>query len=150
MEERKAANNQALTSILNKNAPYFELTDLRGKKWSLKKLEGKVVVLNFWFTMCIPCIKEIPDLNRLVQNFNNKDVIFLGLTFNNKDQIKKFLTKHPFDYMLIPGSQDTDKKYNISSWPTSIVIDKNGRIKKMISSGENIYEELKNEINSLL
>jgi peroxiredoxin len=150
MDERKAANNQALSSMLNKNAPEFELTDLQGKKWSLKKLQGKVVVLNFWFTTCIPCIKEIPDLNTLVQDYKDKNVVFLGLTFSNKDQVKKFLTKHPFDYTLLPGSQEIDKKYNISSWPASIVIDKNGMIKKIISSSENIHEELKNEISSLL
>jgi peroxiredoxin len=149
-EERDAANNKLLFSLLDKSAPEFELTDVQGKKWSLKKLRGKVVVLNFWFTTCIPCINEIPELNSLVQNYKDKDVVFLGLTFNTKDQVKKFLTKHPFDYTLLPGSEEANKKYNISSWPASMVIDKNGTIKKIINSSENIHEELKNGISSLL
>ena len=150
MEEKDTATNQALLSMLNKNAPEFELIDLQGKKWSLKKLQGKVVVLNFWFTTCVPCIKEIPDLNSLVHDYKDKDVVFLGLTFSNKDQVKKFITKHPFDYILLPGAQDVNKKYNISSYPASMVIDKNGKIKRIINSSESIHQELTKEINSLL
>ena len=150
LEEISTAKDQALFSLLNKNAPEFELTDLQGKKWSLKKLQGKVVVLNFWFTTCIPCINEIPELNSLVQDYKDKNVVFLGLTFSTKDQVKKFLIKHPFDYTLLPGSEEANKKYNVSSWPASMVIDKNGVIKKIINSSENIHEELKNGISSLL
>jgi len=150
MEDKKKLNDQVMTSMLNKNAPDFELSDLQGERWSLKKFKGKVIILNFWFTTCIPCIKEIPELNKLVDEYDPKNVVFLGLTFNNSDQVRKFLTKHPFKYTLFPASKEVDKKYNISSWPASIVIDRDGKIKKIIYSSDKIHDELKNEINPLL
>ena len=147
---RDKENEKALTTLLNKPAPDFKLTDLKGKQWSLKELRGKIVVLNFWFTSCIPCIKEMPELNKLAEAYNSREVIFLGLTFNSKEQVQLFLKKYKFDYTLLTGSHDVDDKYHITSWPTSIVIDKKGDIKKIVLSDPNISEELKAVIDTLM
>lgn len=149
MEERKIAQNQTFNNMLNTMAPDFELKDLQGNSWSLKSFQGKVVVLNFWFISCAPCIQEMPELNKLVKTFENKDVVFLGLTFNNQKQVEGFLTKRVFDYKLLPNSKEVDKKYNIQSWPTSMVIDQKGFIKMIIQSSPKIKEELENAINKL-
>lgn len=125
-KEMDAERKNIFTAMFNKPAPVFALTDLHGKRWSLEELRGKVVVLNFWFTSCAPCIQEMPGLNALVQDYKGKDVVFLALTYNTREQVTSFLRKRSFDYTLLPDSKDVDKKYNVSSWPTSIVIDKKG------------------------
>ncbi|GGH72920.1 peroxiredoxin [Filimonas zeae] len=146
---RQEASKLAYDAMLNKPAPDFELKDLQGNSWSLKALRGKVVVLNFWFTTCAPCIQEMPDLNELVKTYENRNVVFLGLTFNDAARVNRFLQNHSFTYTLLPGSGEVDKKYHIASWPISIVIDKEGNIQKLVSSMPNIREELAGAIDAL-
>lgn len=140
---------QAFAAMLNKPAPDFGLKDLQGNRWSLKELRGKIVVLNFWFTSCAPCIQEMPDLNQLVQSYESKNVVFLGLTYNDAKQVNTFLQKRSFSYTLLPDSREVDNKYQVSSWPTSIVIDKDGNVKKIVGSSPKIREELDTVINAL-
>lgn len=150
LEEENSKRQQLISFMHNKPSPDFELVDLHGKVWRLSNLRGKIVVLNFWFTSCAPCVQEIPELNELVREYNNKPVVFLGLTFNNADQIKTFVKKHTFNYNLLPNSAEIDKKFHISLWPTSIVIDREGYVKLVINSGPQLQEELKSAISSLI
>jgi len=89
----ESEKREPLNSLLNKPAPAFNLRDLDGKDWTLNSLRGKIVVLNFWFTTCLPCIKEMPELNALVAAYSDMPVIFLALTFNNREQVKAFHEK---------------------------------------------------------
>lgn len=138
-------------SMLNKAAPDFQLADMQGKSWSLKELRGKIIVLNFWFTSCAPCIREMPDLNELKKTYVGKEVIFLGLTYNTKAEVKQFIQKRSFNYILLPDSHKVDALYKINSWPTSMVINKKGDIKAIIvNSKPDIRDELQAVINTLL
>ena len=140
---------QTFAAMLNKPAPDFELTDLQGSRWSLKQLRGKIVVLNFWFTSCAPCIQEMPALNELAREYDGKNVIFLALTFNSSEQIRTFQKKRVFNYTLLPNSGEVDKRYHIGNWPTSIVTDKEGDIKLIVNSSPEIREDLVQVIDSL-
>jgi peroxiredoxin len=147
---QQAKTENALSSMLNKPAPQFELKDLQGKNWSLKELRGKIVVLNFWFTSCAPCVAEIPELNKLVQDYYGKDVVFIALTYSTKEQVTAFLKKRPFNYKQLTNSKEVDKMYNIPLWPTSIVIDQSGTIRSIIGSSKKNYEDLEAVITPLL
>jgi thiol-disulfide isomerase/thioredoxin len=111
--------------IIGKPAINFIASDLLGNTYSLDQLKGKLIVINFWFVECKPCVMEIPDLNQLVQKYKNKDVVFLGIALSNKDKIQSFLKSKPFKYNIIPDAQDIASKYNILSYPTHMIIDKN-------------------------
>jgi peroxiredoxin len=148
-EDQDAESEQILSEMLDNPAPDFELKDLQGKLWSIKELRGKVVVLNFWFTSCPPCIQEMPELNKLVQEYDGENIVFLGLAFNNAEQIKTFLNKHAFSYTLLTNSTAVDKKYHVNSWPTSFVIDRGGIIRSVIKVSSKIGEDLKSIINAL-
>src|ERR1700679_2534416 len=65
------------------------------KEVSWDKLKGKVVVLEFWATWCGPCIKAIPHLNDLAEQFKGKPVVFISVTSENEDVVRFFLKKHP-------------------------------------------------------
>jgi len=144
-------NKQKLdfAAMLDKPAPDFELKDLQGNSWSLQELRGKVVVLNFWFTSCAPCIQEMPELNKLVQSYKSKEVVFLAMTFNDTKQVNTFLQKNTFSYTILPDSREVNNKYQVSSYPTSIVIDKEGNVKKIMGSSPKIREDLEATINAL-
>jgi len=139
-----------LNSRLNKAAPEFAFTGLDGKLYSLSDLKGKIVVLNFWFTQCGGCIAEMADLNELKQNYNGKDVVFLGITFDDKSKINTFLAKHKFDYTILPNARKACLDYYIYDYPTSIVIDRNGIVKYINNSiGANIKSELTKAIDEV-
>ncbi|TFF40952.1 TlpA family protein disulfide reductase [Mucilaginibacter psychrotolerans] len=110
----------------------FNARDINGQKVDFKILQGKVVVLNFWFIGCAPCQQEIPELNQLVAD--NPDVVFIGFSTDLKYEVKDFLKATPFNYRQIYDAREDCNRYGIASYPTNVVIDKNG-ITRFSSSG---------------
>jgi thiol-disulfide isomerase/thioredoxin len=107
----------------------FKLRDLSGRKYDSKELVGKIVVLNFWFIGCPPCRMEIPELNKLVQqNAKRDDVVFLAVALDERDAIETFTKEHPYAYALVPGGQYTAQRYGIGSYPTNLVVDRQGKV----------------------
>ncbi len=129
----------------------FLVTDLDGNSFKLSDLKGKVVVINFWFTKCGPCVQEMPELNQLTEDFKDKDVKFLAITFNKKELIEQFIEDTTFDFTLIPNANDVITMYRVQSYPTSIVINKEGEIiAKEIGYRTNIKTVLTEAINAVL
>lgn len=149
-KDNETKSKKALALMLHHPAPQFELKDLEGNVWSLNELHGKTVILNFWFTSCAPCIKEIPELNMLVQQYKNKDVVFLALTYNTQQQVESFLKKRAFNYAQLTDSSAVIEKYNVFYFPTSFVIDKNGMVKGVLESSAAIYQDLKTIIDAAI
>lgn len=145
--DKETKSKKALAEMPNHPAPQFEFKDLQGKIWSLKELRGKTVVLNFWFTSCAPCVKEIPELNKLVEEYQSKNVVFLAFTYNSQQQVEAFLKKRPFNYIQLPNSGEINDQYNIFYFPTSFVIDKNGIVKGVLEKSDNIYHDIKTIID---
>lgn len=88
------------------DAPAFSLTSLDGQQFDLGSLRGKVVVLDFWFTGCAPCLEEIPKLNSLVDEFKDKDVVFIAPTWDKEPLLRTFVKDYPFKYHIIPNAQE--------------------------------------------
>src|SRR6201984_3847715 len=70
--------------------PDFTLTNLEGKKVSLKDFRGETVFLNFWATWCVPCREEMPAMEKLYQEY--KDSNFVVLAINVKDRKQEAIT----------------------------------------------------------
>lgn len=150
MEEIKAKMGEPSEHI-GTDAKPFNVTDINGNKYSLETLKGKVIVLNFWFVECRPCVMEMPDLNEIVENYKDKDVIFLGFAINDKSAIESFLEKKEFKYNIVPDSRDVINSYGINSFPTHIIIDKNSKITFSVSGlGPTTINDIEKEIKSLL
>ena len=84
-------------------APQIRGTTLEGVQLTSKSLKGKPVVVNFWFTSCGPCIKEIPELNALANEFAGK-ARFLAFATDDAEPIKEFLKGREFRYEIVPSS----------------------------------------------
>jgi thiol-disulfide isomerase/thioredoxin len=107
----------------------FTMRDMAGHKYTSKELAGKIVVLNFWFIGCPPCRMEIPELNKLVeQNAKREDVVFLAVALDEQDAIQEFVKQHPYNYALVPGGRYVAAQYGITSYPTNLVVDRQGKV----------------------
>ncbi|MEN8139452.1 MAG: TlpA disulfide reductase family protein [Bacteroidota bacterium] len=126
----------------------FELTDINGDVWNSKDLEGSIVVFNFWFSSCPPCKKEIPELNKLVDEYSDRNVVFIGVSLNNEDEVENFTYMHPFKYKLIPNGSNFVDAQKISSFPTQLIIDKDGMLVDKIVGGVS-FETMKEQIEKL-
>ena len=105
------------------DAPDFSAADMNGKAYSLSSLKGKIVVINFWFVECKPCVIEMPELNEIVEKNNSEEVVFLAFAMNVKPKIESFLKKHTFDYTVLPDSGAVIGNYKIKSYPAHIILD---------------------------
>ena len=127
----------------------FELTDMDGTIWKSEDLRGSVIVFNFWFSACPPCKKEIPELNKLVNDYKNKNVIFIAVSLDNEDRVEEFTYMHTFNYKLIPNGEGFIDENHVSSFPTQFIINQEGIIVKRIVGGVT-YKEMKHEIDEIL
>lgn len=138
-------------------AENFSAATMDGQTIELSSLKGKVVVLTFWSTKCPICDSEIPKLNQLVNNYKDKDVVFLGLTLDNPTRVESFLKMKPFNFNIIPSSfgvllkyADRDRAGNINmGYPAYFLVNQNGEI-EMKDSGWDKTAKLDSQINRLL
>ena len=152
-EEKKEMEVRPNSSeIIGKRAPDFKMTDLNGNEISSETTKGKVVVLNFWFVSCKPCIAEIPELNEVYKTYkNNSDVVFASITFDKKEKVNVFLEKYPLQYPVVSDAKEICTLFNTSGYPTNLVIDKNGNFYDYISGGfPEIGHQISNSIQSAL
>lgn len=115
----------------NPQAPHFILEDLDGKKIDFKTFRGKVVFLNFWATWCGPCKEEMPSMEALYQKFKERNFVFLTISvdYEEKKKVKEFINKHRYTFpVLIDSKCITLDLYGIKGIPTTILIDKKGRM----------------------
>jgi len=122
-----------ISALKNQLLPNFTVTDINGKSYNSDELIGKVVVINFWFVACKPCIMEIPDLNKLVESYKNAEVVFIALALNSATELKDFIDKNPFVYNIVPDAMELANLFGVKEYPTHIIVDKNGKIVHAVS-----------------
>jgi thiol-disulfide isomerase/thioredoxin len=138
-------------SLINKPVAAFNLVDINKNTWNTDKLKGKIIIINFWFTACNPCIQEMPHLNKLVAENKDSFVLFIAPAPENETQVKKFLKKYAFDYNIIPSSTEFISAMDIKNFPTHLVVDKEGIIRQVfIGYADDIKEKLQAEIDKLV
>jgi len=136
---------------IGKKAPSFRGKTLTGETISSADLLGKPMVINFWFTSCAPCIQEIPALNALVKKYNANDVTFLAIASDTEKRVVNFLKRHPFNYAQLPKGSSIANDFGIRSYPTHVIIDRQGQIGYFASGfGEGSLEKLEKAITKVL
>ncbi len=149
LEYQKAIFNRKVKSFIGRDAPNFSLKSLDGKVVELQETKGKYILINFWFTTCPPCIKEIPDLNRLKRQYRNKNIEFWAITFSEEQKVRDFLVEHPFAFDVFADAKDITKIYEIASYPSTILIDPNGKIvAEQIGGKMKIFDKLETMIET--
>jgi len=105
-------------------------TTLDGQPLDIPK--GKVVVVDFWATYCVPCIKEIPSFNKLHQEYSAKGVAVIGIGMDEEGaaKIKPFLAKHKFEYPVGVGKPAFMDAYKLDALPVTLLFDRQGKLVK--------------------
>jgi thiol-disulfide isomerase/thioredoxin len=131
-------------------APDVQFTKLDGQSLRIKDLRGRVVLLNFWATWCIPCRNEIPSLSAMQKDLDGRGLSIIGVSYDDTaDLVKDFQKEIPQSYQIVLGGRDVGSQLPASPLPTSYLIDRQGRIReKMI--GERTREAFEASIKPLL
>ena len=115
----------------------FERRDLDGHSRRLSDERGRVVLLNFWASWCPPCVHEMPSMNRLQQAFDNRPLAIVAVNLGEEpEQIRDFLRKHPVNFsILLDPDQSLARRWQVFAFPTSYLLDKQGRIRYSVAGG---------------
>ncbi len=157
-EVRKVTGLEPISDGLLKvgaKAPDWNLPSSQNKLLSLKDYKGKVVLLDFWGTWCVPCLKAMPDIQAIYDLFKNDPVEIIGVsveTENKADPIGYMKRKGYAYTTLLEGTKIT-KDYKVSEFPSIYLIDKEGIIVHAEHGGnrenfkEDMIERIQKELN---
>jgi peroxiredoxin/outer membrane lipoprotein-sorting protein len=116
-------------SLVGKTAVDFTLNTLDGTKVHLADLRGKVVLLDFWASWCLPCRHELPSIEAISKKYSNRNVVVFGVNDEEVSTAKHFLEKnHPDLQTLHDESGKVHHIYGCRAIPTVLVIDPDGKI----------------------
>ncbi len=111
-------------------APDFRLESVDGRPWSLSQLKGKVVLIGM-FHICVPCMNQAMEFNKVREAFPKDKVVILGINTSGDsrekvlDYLNQFPEKVKFPYLLDP-EMSVQKAYTQRDMPTILIIDQNG------------------------
>ncbi|MEF3245614.1 MAG: TlpA family protein disulfide reductase [Caldisericaceae bacterium] len=156
-QSNNPTNNQNTNNTTNSTreiAPDFSWKDANGKVVKLSDLKGKVVLIDFWATWCGPCRMTIPHVEAIYEKYKGKGVEVLGVNLDqgNIEKVQQFIKDYGMKYLIIadPNSK-VGSLYGVNSIPRFFIVDKNGRIAKVIVGyQDNLGDVISKEIDALL
>jgi thiol-disulfide isomerase/thioredoxin len=109
----------------------IELPDTRGDIVSIEDFTGKVTLINFWATWCPPCVGEIPSLNRLKNKMQGQPFQLISINYaEDRQAINKFMQEVKVEFpVLLDQDGSFATRWNIITYPSTFVIDKEGKIR---------------------
>jgi len=131
-----AQNSYAKVPIAGDPAPNFSLTSVDGKKITLFDLKGKVVLVGM-FHICVPCMKQALEFNKVKEQLSSEKLTILGINTNgdSKASVMKYLNGFPesveFSYLIDPD-KSVHKNYSQRDMPTVLIIDSEGIIQARV------------------
>lgn len=150
-KEREEETREERSRIVGTKAPNFKERSMKNKIIDSKKLLDQIIVYNFWFTTCAPCKAEIPKLNLLREKYKDKNIQFVAITLDPEYLIDEFIQKNPFHYDIIAEGKWIAEKFGVNSYPTNIIVDKNGIIQFYeVGYKSDIVERMTNKIEKTI
>jgi len=131
-------------------APIWSLPSLKGDTISLSDLKGNLVLIDFFYKACYPCMLALPALQNLHEKYQNKGLQVIGVDpydTKEEDDIENFLAKRGVTYTILLGGKDVVKEYHVSGYPTIYLIDKSGNI---IASQVGYGEETEDKLEEII
>jgi len=115
-------------AVVGKQLPDVDVTDLDGNTIALHSFIGSPIILNFWYSTCEPCRREIPAFAQAQQT--NSDVQFIGLNMNDTPEMARaFGEKYGINYPIVFDQSGTViRKLGVATAPSTLFIDSNGNI----------------------
>jgi peroxiredoxin len=132
-------------------APDFTRTDLKGKALSLRSYRGKLVLLNFWATWCVPCLAEIPRFSAWQTAYGAAGLQVVGISMDDDSiPVKQAYEKYHLNYPVVMGDAQLGERFGgVLGLPLSYLIDPDGHVVGRYQ-GEPDLKQLELQIKSLL
>lgn len=160
---RLAAQAEGMLRIIEgKNVPLnLKFTALDGRGVDLADYRGKVVLIDFWATWCVPCMKEMPNVKRVYQAYQNRGFEIIGISLDAAprnpakprshekpaEQLKEFLVKEgmtwPQHYDGKWWDNEYSRRYALGSIPATFLLGKDGRIYSTDNHGEHLEKNVR-------
>jgi thiol-disulfide isomerase/thioredoxin len=134
--------------LVSKPAPDIKSRTLSGRDFDLSAYKGKTVMLHIWSLSCAACFKELPDLNKLVHDYDGKDVVLISLMDNPADKLFERMTTNPpsgyrlkkkvfendaIDFEIIPDAIPIIRTYTLQEgYPQTFFIDGEGIVRDYV------------------
>jgi peroxiredoxin len=133
----------------------FTMKDADDKRVKLADFKGKVIVLNFWATWCVPCKREIPEFVDLQKEYEAQGVQFIGISVDEKEtlgKVRPYVAEHSMNYPVLQGKSNEgvlDAYGPLTTVPTTYLIKRDGNVCKR-HAGAVTRDVLERELKSLL
>jgi peroxiredoxin/outer membrane lipoprotein-sorting protein len=117
-------------TLLGMSAPDFTLKDTNGNAVTLSALKGKVVIVDFWASWCGPCQAQMPELEKMHRELSAQGLLVLGLDVGeDSERVTQFAKQKDYTFTLLLGAEpDITEKYFVDGYPTTFLVDRQGRI----------------------
>lgn len=130
-------------------APDFTLTDLEGRPVRLSDLRGKAVLINFWATWCPPCMREMPEMQRLYAARGDEFEILAVNFLEHRPQVIPWVEEYGLEFpILMDVTGEVSSRYGVWSYPTSVFIDKDGIVRGRFV-GELSYQMMEDFVDAI-
>jgi len=133
-------------------APALALKDLNGKTVKLSDFKGKIVLINFWATWCVPCAAEMPELVKWQEQYKADGLQIIGITYppTAVAKVRRFVGQNKINYPILFGSKATKKLFDPTyTLPITVIIDRRGNVIDRID-GVIFADEFETKIKPLL
>jgi thiol-disulfide isomerase/thioredoxin len=113
----------------SRRMPTLTLPTLDGMAWDLTQTRGQTVLLNFWATWCEPCRAEMPSLQALQKQYRDRNLLVVAVNFReSRDAVLRYRDALGLDFMMLRDSYgDVSQAWRVRTFPTSMLINRNGR-----------------------
>jgi thiol-disulfide isomerase/thioredoxin len=125
-----SADKQRIELVVGSKIPNFPYRDFSGETRQLSEIKAKYILLDFWATWCVPCVADLPSRKAAYDRFHVKGFEILGMNGDAEvEKPQRLLQKLNASWPEAKPDQDLlHNRFNITSWPTLVLIDGNGTI----------------------
>ncbi len=135
-------------------APGFTLNTFSGEPVHLSDFKGKVVLINFWASWCLPCRAEMAAIQNVYADYQDQGVVVLAINASYQDDINnaaQFAQSEGLTFSLLSDRDGSiDRLYQVRAMPTSFFIDRQGKISQVVIGGPMPEALIRTQIESML
>jgi len=132
--------------------PQWTLESLDGETVSFADLRGKIVLIDFFYKSCGPCIAAMPGLQRLYEKYHDKGFAMVGIDpFDDREEVKELLSARGITYTILFSDKKLPSEYHVDGYPNLFLIGREGKLVKLyLGYREDLEERIEEEIVKLL
>lgn len=149
------AANRPMEDSAERSALHIKLVsgiDLDGNQFQGSALEGKIVLLDFWAVWCGPCLAAFPALNRLSQDFSDRNFEIIGIASysGTHADVQEVVEQYGVGYTIILGEISLIKKFEVIGLPTYFLMGPDGTVaRKYVGEVKDLYERIAADIGDI-